>query len=123
MVQGGQLMAHLGGDHGDGEASGVESSLQQGTRTGSSGDPEIGIAAAAEQWGKSRNGAPPQGYQRKTDIYAKEGHQGRPHLTRRQGGAASPLAAPGTRMAEGGPPLAPFGLLESSGLLIFYMIF
>ena len=68
MVQGGLLTAHPGGDHGDGAASGGQSSLRQSAETGSLGDPEIGIAAAAEQWGKSRNGAPLEGFWRKTDI-------------------------------------------------------
>ena len=49
MVQGELLTAHPGGDHGDGEASGGQSSLRQGAETGSSGDPEIGIAVAEEQ--------------------------------------------------------------------------
>ena len=48
MVQGGLLTAHPGGDHGDGEASGGQSSLRQHAGTGSTGDPEIGTAAAAE---------------------------------------------------------------------------
>ena len=56
MVQGGLLTAHPGGDHGDGEASGGQSSLRQGARTGPSGDPEIGIVTAAELWVFSRNG-------------------------------------------------------------------
>ena len=50
MIQGGLLTAHPGGDHGDGEASGGQSSLWLGAGTGSSGDPEIGIISAAEQW-------------------------------------------------------------------------
>ena len=49
MVQGGLLTARLGDNHGDGEASGGQSSLRQGAGMGSSGDPEIGIASAAEQ--------------------------------------------------------------------------
>ena len=48
MVQGGLLIVHPGGDRGDGEASGGQSSLRQGAGTGPSGDPEIGIVAAAE---------------------------------------------------------------------------
>ena len=64
MVQGGLLMAHPGGDHGDGEASGGQSSLRQGAGTGSSGDPEIGIVTAMEQWTKSRNGALLEGFWR-----------------------------------------------------------
>ena len=50
MVQGGLLTTHSGGDHGDGEAFGGQSSLRQGAGIGSSGDPDLGIAAAAEQW-------------------------------------------------------------------------
>ena len=56
MVKGGLLMAHLGGDHGGEEASRGQSSLRQGAGIASPGDPEIGISAAVEQWGKSRNG-------------------------------------------------------------------
>ena len=55
MVQGGLLTAHPGGDHGDGEASEGQSSLRQGAGTASPGDPEIGIASAAEQWTKLHN--------------------------------------------------------------------
>ena len=49
MVQGGLLIAHPEGDHGEGEPSGGQSSLRQHAGTSSSGDPEIGIASAAEQ--------------------------------------------------------------------------
>ena len=68
MVQGGLLMAHPEGDHGDGEASGGQSSLQQGAGTVSPSDPEIGIASAAEQWTKSCNGALVEGFRRKENI-------------------------------------------------------
>ena len=57
MVQGGLLTAHPGGEHDGGEVSGGESTLRQGSGAASPGDPEIGIAAAAEQWTKPRNGA------------------------------------------------------------------
>ena len=49
IVQGGLLMAHPGGEHGGGGASGDQSSLRQGAGTGTSGNPEIRIAAVAEQ--------------------------------------------------------------------------
>ena len=49
MVQGGLLMKHPGGDHDDGGASGDQSSLRQGAGIGTSADPDLGIAAAAEQ--------------------------------------------------------------------------
>ena len=62
MVQGGLLTAHPGGDHGDEEASGGQSSLRQGAGIASPGDPEIGIAAAAEQWTKSHNGVALEGF-------------------------------------------------------------
>ena len=45
MVQGGLLTAHPGGNHGDGGASGDQSSLRQGAGTGTSADPDLGIAA------------------------------------------------------------------------------
>ena len=50
MVQGGLLMAHPGSAHGGVEAPGDQPSLRQGAGTRSSGDPDLGIAAAAEQW-------------------------------------------------------------------------
>ena len=56
MVQGGLLTTHPEDDHGGGEVSGGQSSLWQGVGTASPGDPEIGIALAAELWTKSRNG-------------------------------------------------------------------
>ena len=49
MVQGGLLTAHPGSAHGGGEAPGGQSSLRQGAGTGSSGYPDLGIAAAVEQ--------------------------------------------------------------------------
>ena len=45
MVQGGLLTEHPGGDHGDGGAFGGQSSLRQSVGVGTSGNPEIGIAA------------------------------------------------------------------------------
>ena len=50
MVQGGLPAAHPKSAHGGGEALGDQSSLRQGAGTGSSGDPNLGIAAAAKQW-------------------------------------------------------------------------
>ena len=46
------LTKHLGGKHGDGGASGDQSSLRQGAGTGTSADPDLGIAMAVEQWRK-----------------------------------------------------------------------
>ena len=63
MVQGGLLTAHPGAAHGGGEDVGGRSPLRQGAGTASPGDPEIGIAAAAEQWTKSRNGVAHEGFQ------------------------------------------------------------
>ena len=50
MVQGGLLTAHPGSAHGGGEAPGDQFSLRQGAGMRSSGDPDLGIAAAAKQW-------------------------------------------------------------------------
>jgi hypothetical protein len=44
------LTKHLGGKHGDGGASGDQSSLRQGAGTGTSADPDLGIEMAVEQW-------------------------------------------------------------------------
>ena len=63
MVQAGLLTTHPGGDHGDGDASGGQSSLRQGAGTGSYGDPEIGIAVAVEQKSFSRGGVLLEGFQ------------------------------------------------------------
>ena len=46
----GLLTAHPEGNHGDGVASGDQSPLRQGAGIGTSADPDLGIAAAAEQW-------------------------------------------------------------------------
>ena len=48
--------------HGDGGASGDQSSLQQGAGTGTSADPDLGIAMAAEQWPKRGKGLLPPGF-------------------------------------------------------------
>ena len=68
MVQGGLLTAHPGEAHGGGEVFGGQSSLRQGAGTASPGDPEIRIAAAAEQWTKSRNGGLLEGFWSETII-------------------------------------------------------
>ena len=49
MVQGVLLTAHPGSAHGGGEALGDQSSFWQGTGTGSSGDPDLGITTAVEK--------------------------------------------------------------------------
>ena len=49
MVQGGLLMVHPGSIHGGGEAPVGDSSLRQGAGKRSSGAPDLGSAAAAEQ--------------------------------------------------------------------------
>ena len=56
------LTEHPGGNHGDGGASGDQSSLRQGAEIGSSGEPKIGIATAAGQWIVSRNGGLLEGF-------------------------------------------------------------
>ena len=64
MVQGGLLTAHPGSEHGDGEASGDQSSLRQGAGTGTSADPDHEIAAAAEQLGILCHGVLLEGFRR-----------------------------------------------------------
>ena len=56
------LMKHLGGKHGDGGPSGDQSSLRQGAGTGTSVDPDLGIAMAVEQWRKRGKGVLSKGF-------------------------------------------------------------
>ena len=56
------LTKHLGGKHGDGGASGDQSSLRQGAGTGTSANPDLGIALAAEQWQKCGKGVLPRDF-------------------------------------------------------------
>ena len=62
MVQEKLLTAHPGSAHGGGEALGDQSCLRQGAGTGSSGAPDLGIAAAAEPRGISRKEVSPEGF-------------------------------------------------------------
>ena len=60
MFQGGLLTTHLGSVHGDGEAPGGESSLQQGAGTASPSSPDPETAAAAEQGRDREKGLAPE---------------------------------------------------------------
>ena len=62
MVQGGLLTVHPGSIHGGGEAPGGGSSLWQGARKRSSGAPDLGSAAAAEQRRDREKGFPSRGF-------------------------------------------------------------
>ena len=62
MVQGGLLTAHPGGDQGDRGASGDQSSLRQGVGTGTSADPDLEIAMAAEKLQKCGKGVLPRDF-------------------------------------------------------------
>ena len=99
MVQGGLLTAYPGGDHGDGEASGGQSSLRQGAGIASPGDLEIRIDSAAEQWTKSRNGVSLEGLWSE-GIYRPKGNQ-----------RGAPLA----QEARGRPPGARLGAAWMGG--------
>ena len=61
------LTKHLGGKHGDGGASGDQSSLWQSTGIGTSADPDLGIAMAAEQWRKRGKEVHPKGFWNERD--------------------------------------------------------
>ena len=58
------LTKHLGGKHGDGGASRDQSSLREGAGTGTSADPDLGIAMAAEQRRKLEKGVHPEGFRK-----------------------------------------------------------
>ena len=62
MVQGRILTSHPGSVHGDGEASGDESSLRHGAGTGSPDSPDLETAAAAEQRGVREKGIHIRGF-------------------------------------------------------------
>src|SRR3954465_6580343 len=62
MVQGGLLTVHPGSIHGGGETPGGGSSLRQGAGKRSSGAPNLGSAAAAEQRRDREKGFPSQGF-------------------------------------------------------------
>ena len=59
----GLLMEHPRGNHGDGGASGDQSFFWQGAGTGTSADPDLGIAMMAEQWHKCGKGVLSEGFQ------------------------------------------------------------
>ena len=61
------LTKHLGGKHGDGGASGDQSSLRQGAGTGTSADPDLRIVMAAEQWHERGKGVLSQGFRNERD--------------------------------------------------------
>ena len=121
-VQGGQLTAHSGGGHGGGEAVGGQSSLWQGAGTCSSGDPEVVIAVAVKQWGKCVT-------RLLLGVFG-----GGKNRTKGEPGEAPPNQVAGWHglppglakwpPGQGVAPLWPsFGLLKSSVVLIFYLIF
>ena len=56
-------MKHLKCKHDDGGASGDQSSLRQGAGIGTSTDPDLGIAMAAEQWRKRGKRVLSEGFQ------------------------------------------------------------
>ena len=58
------LTKHLEGNHGDGGASGDQSSLRQGVGIGTSADSDLGIATAAEQWHKRGKGVLSEGFRK-----------------------------------------------------------
>ena len=65
------LTKHLGGKHGDGGASGDQSSFRQGAGTGTSADPNLRIAMAAEQWRKRGKEVLPAGFRNERNKQAE----------------------------------------------------
>src|SRR3954465_15472364 len=91
MVDGGILTVHPGSIHGGGEAPGGGSSLRQGAGKRSSGAPDLGSVAAAEQRRDRKKGFPSWGFHVTRIIWAKGGSQG---ATR---GPGAPLVRPHPR--------------------------
>src|ERR1041384_4874784 len=119
MVQGGLLTVHPESIHGGGEAPGGDSSLRQGAGKRSSGAPDLGSAAAAEQRRDREKGFPLRGFHVTRIIWAKGAARG----------PGGPLARPqhtALREGSGGPGGSlwpPSVILEASVSLIFYWIF
>src|SRR3954466_15113373 len=110
MVQGKLLTRHPGSIHGGEETPGGQPSLRQGAENRSSGGPDLGSAAAAEQGRDREKGSVPEGFTSR-GIY------------RRRGAARGGTGAPGAPLARPrgwprrvaawatpGSPLAPLGL-------------
>ena len=68
MVQGGLLTTHPGSVHGDGEAPGGGSYLQQGAGTGSPDNPDLETVAVAEQRRDREKGFCPKDFRDKGTI-------------------------------------------------------
>src|SRR3954468_22072309 len=93
MVQGGLLTVHPRSIHGGGEATRGDSSLRQGVGKRSSGAPDLGSAAAAEQRRDREIGFRPRGFLVTGNKKAKGGSQRWARGSRRPPGAARGLAA------------------------------
>ena len=68
MVQGGLLMTHPGGVHGDGGAPGGGSSFQQGVEAASPGIPDLETAMVAVQRGDWEKNFDIRGFLREGNI-------------------------------------------------------
>src|SRR3954465_5318594 len=112
MVDGGILTVHPGSIHGGGEALEGGSSLRKGAEKRSSGAPDLGSAAAAEQRRDREKGFRPRGFLVTGNNRRNGAARGGP------GAPGAPLARPGVGpcpLAAWGPPaspLAPLGLFS-----------
>src|ERR1041385_2696329 len=110
MVQGKLLKKHPGSIHGGEETPGGQSSLRQGAGKSSSGAPDLGSAAAAEQWRVCEIGFCPRSFPVMENKWAKGGSQRWTRDPRR------PLARPGVgpHQVAAWAPLAPLWPLLGS---------
>src|SRR4051812_2018433 len=124
MVQGGLLMAHPRGVHGDGGAPGGGSSFRQGVGAASTGSPDLETEAAAVQRGDWEKNFDIRAFLVGCNIYAKGGSQGVHLGARRPPSAPYPSAAPPGRLGPWWVPSFPILVIpEGSSALIFYIIF
>src|ERR1041385_6751171 len=110
MVQEKLLTRHPGSIHGGEETPGGQSSIQQGAGKRSSGAPDLGSAAAAEQWRDCKIGFSLRSFPLKENKKAKGGSQRWTRGPRRPPGATRGGAALGGRLG----PRAPLWPLSGS---------
>ena len=123
----GLLTEHPEGNHGDGGASGDQSSLRQGAGIGTSADPNLRIAAGSGTVVNIAWRSPPRGFLEQEVNIGQRGASGVAPPGQAARGRYQPLVVPGGRLARGCPPLRLFfRILESYvkiGFLGFFWIF
>src|ERR1041385_5330 len=123
MVQGKLLTRHPGSIHGEEETPGGRTSLRQGAGKRSSGAPDLGSEAAAEQRRNRKIGFCLWSFPGTEKKWAKGAARGGP------GAPGAPLARPGVgprrvaAWATPGSPLAPLGIFAKLSVRLVFICF